>query len=102
MNGVLRRALSNLISNAVKYTPPGGRIKVHVATPTTLEVRDSGPGIPQADRARVLDRFVRLDASRGTPGSGLGLSLVAAVARLHGATVELADAGPGLRVTLRF
>ncbi len=99
---LLSQALANLLDNAVKYTPPGGRIKVHVATPTTLEVRDSGPGIPQADRARVLDRFVRLDASRGTPGSGLGLSLVAAVARLHGATVELADAGPGLRVTLRF
>jgi signal transduction histidine kinase len=68
----------------------------------TLSVADSGPGIPPADRERVLQRFVRLDDSRGTPGSGLGLSLVAAVAKLHGARLELADHAPGLTVLLAF
>ncbi|MEQ9642421.1 MAG: HAMP domain-containing sensor histidine kinase [Alphaproteobacteria bacterium] len=98
---LLSQALANLLDNAVKYTPLGGRIEVCV-TPALLAVRDTGPGIPAADRARVLDRFVRLDVSRGTPGSGLGLSLVAAVARLHGARIVLSDAMPGLRVTLTF
>jgi signal transduction histidine kinase len=66
-------------------------------------VSDRGPGIPYGERKRVLQRFVRLDAARSTPGSGLGLSLVAAVARLHGATLSLEDAaGPGLLVTLDF
>nr|MBA2590802.1 two-component sensor histidine kinase [Gammaproteobacteria bacterium] len=69
---------------------------------TGLEVWDTGPGIPEADRARVLERFVRLDASRTTPGSGLGLSLVAAVAKLHGASLTLGDNTPGLRVVLTF
>ena len=67
-----------------------------------LVVGDRGPGIPEADRARALGRFVRLDPSRGTPGAGLGLALVAAVARMHGADIELADNAPGLRATLRF
>jgi signal transduction histidine kinase len=67
-----------------------------------LEVRDSGPGIPEEERANVLRRFYRLDASRNTPGSGLGLSLVAAVAKLHGARLELAGNDPGLTVSLVF
>jgi signal transduction histidine kinase len=63
-----------------------------------LTVADRGPGIAAEDRARVLDRFVRLEGSRSRPGSGLGLSLAAAVARMHGGTVELEDNAPGLRV----
>lgn len=107
---LLGQALANLIDNAVKYSPAGGRIAVTLARDDAgaalLCVSDQGPGIPADDRARVLERFVRLDASRGTPGSGLGLSLVAAVATLHGAPLSLDDApsptGPGLRVSLRF
>ena len=67
-----------------------------------LTVSDSGPGIPAADRARVVDRFVRLETSRNSPGTGLGLSLVAAVARLHEARFELDDNGPGLKASLVF
>jgi signal transduction histidine kinase len=63
-------------------------------------VTDRGPGVPASDRERVLDRFVRLEASRSEPGSGLGLSLVAAVARLHGGTLRLEDNHPGLKVVL--
>ena len=65
-----------------------------------LTVADRGPGIEPVDRVRVLDRFVRLEGSRSRPGSGLGLSLAAAVARMHGGTVELEDNQPGLRVRL--
>ena len=65
-------------------------------------VADSGPGIPPAEQDKVFRRFYRLDASRATAGSGLGLSLVAAIAELHHVRVELTDNKPGLRVTLRF
>jgi signal transduction histidine kinase len=65
-------------------------------------VSDTGPGIPAEDRGRVVERFVRLEASRNSPGSGLGLSLVAAVARLHEARLELADNGPGLKAGICF
>lgn len=97
-------AVANLLDNAIKYTPAGGRIVVTVIaheTDAELEVADSGPGIPAADRERVLERFVRLDSAQAHPGSGLGLSLVSAVCRLHHATLELRDAGPGLRVRIR-
>ena len=67
-----------------------------------LIVADTGPGIPSEDRARVLERFVRLDSARAEPGSGLGLSLVAAVCRLHHAQLALEDNGPGLRVVMEF
>ena len=105
---LLSQALANLADNAVKYTPPGGAVTVVARRPDDsgdeieLAVADSGPGIPEADRERVLERFVRLEASRNSPGSGLGLSLVAAVARLHGAELVLEDNTPGLRVSLRF
>jgi signal transduction histidine kinase len=103
---LLFQALANLVDNAVKYTPPGGSVGVSVAGSDsgeiTVTVADSGPGIPAAERDRVLDRFVRLDATRTTPGNGLGLSLVRAVARQHGATLALDDHAPGLRVTLTF
>ena len=102
---LLAQGLANLIDNAIKYTSEGGRIGLRVWTSggaTRLEVWDTGPGIPEADRARVLERFVRLDGSRTTPGSGLGLSLVAAVAKLHSASLTLGDNAPGLRVVLAF
>jgi signal transduction histidine kinase len=102
---LLFQAIANLVDNAIKHTPSGGRIRLTLTggpREVRLRVDDTGPGIAQADRARVLEPFVRLDASRSTPGSGLGLALVAAIARLHGAKLELADNGPGLAVTLAF
>jgi signal transduction histidine kinase len=102
---LVSQALANLIDNAIKYTPSGGRVTISVEdTPAgiALSVADTGPGIPPEDRARVLERFVRLEASRHSPGTGLGLSLVAAVARLHDARLELADNRPGLKATLLF
>jgi signal transduction histidine kinase len=100
---LISQALANLIDNAIKYTPPGGRIRVAVESKPAgiaLSVADSGPGIAAQDRARVLERFVRLEESRNSPGTGLGLSLVAAVARLHDATFTLADNAPGLKAIL--
>ncbi len=102
---LLAQAMANLLDNAVKFTPVGGRISVAVVrdrTDAVLSVADSGPGIPPADRKRVLERFVRLESSRTGPGAGLGLSLVAAVVRLHGASLQLGDKDPGLEVKIRF
>jgi signal transduction histidine kinase len=102
---LLSQAVANLLDNAVKYTPAGGRIRLTVTAPAgaaELVVADTGPGIPPDFRERALERFTRGEASRHQPGSGLGLSLVAAVANLHGATLTLEDAGPGLRVRLAF
>jgi len=104
--GALRTLLRNLLDNAVKYTPEGGRVDVAiVASPGAVElsVDDSGPGIPAEDRARVFDRFYRSGASQA-PGSGLGLSIVRSIAEQHGATVSLAQSPSlgGLRIVLRF
>lgn len=106
---LLAQALSNLIDNAIKYGRPadGGRGRISVTltregTEAVLAVADTGPGIPAADRERVVERFVRLEASRTRPGSGLGLSLVGAVARLHGGTLAFSDNGPGLVATFRL
>jgi signal transduction histidine kinase len=103
---LLGQAIANLLDNAVKYSPAGGRIALILARTggggAALSVADSGPGIAAEDRERVLQRFVRLDDSRGTPGSGLGLSLVAAVAKLHDIALTLDDNEPGLRITLTF
>jgi len=102
---LLAQVLTNLVENTLRHTPPGSKIDVSVlgdADWVTLQVRDNGPGIPEADRARALQRFVRLEASRSTPGHGLGLSLVNAIAAAHGAQLMLGDAAPGLIVTLTF
>ena len=102
---LLAQALANLLDNAIKYTPPGGQVRLEIeraASGPIIAVADNGPGIPARDRARVLQRFVRLDATRSTPGNGLGLSLVEAVAKLHGAELSLSDSRPGLKVSLAF
>ncbi len=102
---LLGHAIANLIENALRHTPPGSRITVRAETVgdrAMLSVTDNGPGIPSDRRDAVLQRFFRLEASRSTPGSGLGLPIVAAIAKRHGATLSLADAGPGLTATLLF
>jgi signal transduction histidine kinase len=102
---LLFQALANLIDNALKYAPAGGSVRIWAGRGPEgpeLGVADRGPGVPEPDRARVIEPFVRLDQSRGTPGSGLGLSLVDAIARLHGAVLRLEDNGPGLKARLIF
>ncbi len=102
---LLFQALANLLDNAIKYTPARGRVSVHLlATPegTCLTIADSGPGIPAEDKDKVFRRFYRVEASRATPGNGLGLSLVAAVAKLHGIELALEDNTPGLRIVMSF
>jgi len=104
---LLFQAFANLLDNAVKYSPEGGEIRLGLHRGeragdrvARVTIADSGPGIAPEYRDRVLERFFRLEKSRSTPGNGLGLSLVAAVARLHGARLELGDASPGLLVTV--
>jgi signal transduction histidine kinase len=97
---LLAQALANLLDNAIKYTPAGGRVMLSGQPGPVIIVADTGPGIPEGERGRVLERFVRLGGDRSTPGNGLGLSLVSAVAKLHGATLRLEDNHPGLRVSL--
>lgn len=102
---LLFQALSNLLDNAVKFAPEGGRLGLALsreAGEAVVSVADDGPGIPEAARERVRERFYRLEDSRSTPGSGLGLSLVAAVAGLHGGRLDLEDNEPGLRARLRL
>ena len=102
---LLFQSLANLLDNAMKYTPEGGAVTLHVTSDddtVTVVVADSGPGVPPEEREPVLRRFYRLEPARNTPGSGLGLSLVAAVAQLHEATLKLEDNAPGLVVRLRF
>jgi signal transduction histidine kinase len=104
---LIGQAMVNLLENAVKYAKPDsgdtGRIDVELKRDggrVRIVVADNGPGIPEADRQRVLERFVRLEKSRSETGSGLGLSLVNAVARLHGGTLTLEDNAPGVRAVL--
>lgn len=102
---LLGQVLANLIENAMHHTPRGTEITVALSETeehVNLGVTDTGPGIPEAERDLVLRRLYRLDRSRGTPGHGLGLSLVAGIAQVHDARLILEDAAPGLRVTLRF
>ncbi len=109
---LVTQALANLVDNAIKYgrpvPPPDGPAAAasvliearRDGDDVALSVSDRGPGIPEAERARALERFVRLDASRSQPGSGLGLSLASAVATLHGGVLRLEDNRPGLRAVL--
>ena len=107
---LVSQALANLIDNAIKYAGSNGKlngIPAEIVVKAgndgeriTLSVADRGPGIPDADRGRVVERFVRLEQSRSEPGSGLGLSLASAVARLHGGELKLEDNHPGLRTTI--
>ena len=108
---LISQALANLVDNAIKYAAPGAalpdgerpEIRIQASSEgdrILLTVADRGPGIPESDRARALERFVRLEQSRSKPGSGLGLSLASAVARLHGGELKLEDNHPGLRTVI--
>jgi len=106
---LISQAVANLVDNAIKYSEPAAvnGVKPEILLSAAgegdrilLTVADHGPGIPEADRARVVERFVRLESSRSEPGSGLGLSLAAAVARLHGGELILGDNQPGLKSTI--
>lgn len=112
------QALANMIDNAIKYGQTGKQRAADAGETSTADitveldaredgsatitVADRGPGIPARDRERVVKRFVRLESSRTKPGTGLGLSLVAAVARLHGGQIRLEDNAPGLKVVLEL
>ena len=102
---LLTQMYANLIENAIRHCPAGAHIRIGVRREggriLTL-VEDDGRGIPEAERQRVFRRLYRLEASRTSPGTGLGLSLVEAVADLHDADIRLEDAGPGLRVLVTF
>jgi len=100
---LLFQAIANLVDNALKHVPAGGQVHLEASRHSRgvrLVVADNGPGIAMAEREKVLERFYRVDSSRTTPGAGLGLSLVAAVAELHQARLVLDDNQPGLRVEL--
>ena len=98
-------AIANLVDNAIKHGRPGGRVVVASETMNgspIVSIEDDGPGIPADQHEQVFKRFYRLEQSRYTPGNGLGLSLVAAVARLHGARIEMSAKAPGLLLKLWF
>ncbi len=102
---MLFQALANLLDNAVKYTPIGGIIDIHLLTrdgKAVFSICDSGPGIAPAERDKVFQRFYRSDASRSSTGNGLGLSLVQAITHLHGAQITLRGNDPGLCIDLAF
>lgn len=102
---LVQQAVANLLDNAVKFSPPGSTVRLHAAvTPGGAEVSviDQGPGIPPEDLKRATERFFRGEFARSTPGAGLGLALVQAVAQLHGGVLRLGDAHPGLAASLSF
>lgn len=102
---LIQQAVANLVDNALKFAPPGSTALIEGrAVPHGVEiaVSDQGPGIPESERERAIERFYRGEAARHTPGSGLGLTLVSAVAQLHGGNLGLEDAKPGLRAVLRL
>jgi signal transduction histidine kinase len=95
---LLRRMFSNLLGNALAYTPPGGSVDVSLAKAgegIVLRVADTGPGIPAEDRERVFERFVRLDPARGAGGAGLGLAIARWVAEAHGGALRIVSSGAG-------
>jgi signal transduction histidine kinase len=102
---LLAQVLTNLVDNAVKYTPPGGSVRIVLTRSgdrAQLRVADSGPGIPAEDRSRVLQRFARLDRARSQPRNGLGLALVNAVTLQHHGRLTLGDNTPGLVVIVEL
>jgi signal transduction histidine kinase len=102
---LLAQMISNLVENALRHTPAGSTVTLALrnrAPGFEIDVADNGPGIPEAERGKVFDRFYRLDHSRSTAGSGLGLALVKAIAGLHGLTIELIDRKPGLGVIVQL
>jgi len=102
---LLTQAFANLLDNAMKFIQKGGHIRlssVLTDTSTTIIIADDGPGIPAEFRHKVFEKFFRLEQSRNTKGNGLGLSLVAAIARIHNISITLEDNNPGLRVELSF
>ena len=102
---LMATALASLVDNAIKYGGHGATVEVsagHDAQGPWVAVRDNGPGVPAAELPKLTQRFYRLDKSRHLPGNGLGLSIVAAIAALHGGSLEIEDAAPGLRLRLRL
>jgi signal transduction histidine kinase len=102
-SALIQQAVANLVDNAVKFSPEGGTVRLTAArlgTGAEIVVTDEGPGIPAGDREKAPERFYRGETARNTPGSGLGLSLVQAVARLHNGALRLEDGMPGLRAEL--
>jgi signal transduction histidine kinase len=100
---LVQQAVANLLDNAIKFSPPGGEVRLtaeKIDGQVRLSVADQGPGIPETERARATERFFRGEKARNTPGSGLGLALVQAVATLHEGALLLEDAHPGLRVVM--
>jgi signal transduction histidine kinase len=100
---LLFEAVSNLVDNAIKFSGAGGAVSLRVEPgpgPSRIVVEDDGPGIPVAEKSAVLQRFYRGERDRMTPGSGLGLSIASAIARLHGFHIDLEDAAPGLRAVI--
>jgi signal transduction histidine kinase len=103
---LLTQAVANLVENAVRHTPSGTRVDVrlqdHGEAGLVLSVEDDGPGVSKAELPRLTDRFYRAECSRTTPGNGLGLTLVSAIAELHGTTLELSAMSPGFRAAMAF
>ena len=102
---MIQQAIANLLDNAMKFSPPQGVIRLSAQAATgaiEIVVADDGPGIPQQDRARATERFFRGESARSTPGSGLGLALVQAVAMLHGGVLRLEDNAPGLKAVVHL
>lgn len=102
---LLGSALASLVDNAIKYAGRGATVEVSAGSDehgSWLAVRDNGPGVPAEELPKLTQRFYRLDKSRHLPGNGLGLSIVAAIAALHGGSLEIEDAAPGLRLRFRL